>query len=234
MFYEIIKDEEELDKFIEWLPNLEDGQKFYVSLFARKKWGFTEGLTADKNQLKRFTCKKEDLKSKLRKLEIKLGEYTYKDVKINNNSLGVYITPNPRDMHKAGLKTAKEIISMVADGREIFNPQAIALNQIQTSGVKKYFDIDIDVFSSKLDYNTLIQIIKDREVINLDAIEGNIVQTRGGFHIMVDLNKVNNPKTWYNNFIKLKCVEFDVTMNADNMIPLPGCVQADFIPKLIK
>lgn len=233
MFYEIIKDEKELDKFIEWLPELEDNQKYYVSLFARKKWGFTEGLTADKNQLKRFTCNKEDLKAKLRKLEIKLGEYTYKDIKINNNSLGVYITPNPRDMNKAGLKTAKEIISMVADGREIFNPQAIALNQIQVSGVKKYFDIDIDVFNSKLDYNTLIQIIKDREVINLDAIKGNIIQTRGGFHIMVELSKVSNPKTWYNNFIKLKCVEFDVTMNSDNMIPLPGCVQADFIPKLI-
>lgn len=233
MFYEIIKDEKELDNFIEWLPDLEDNQKYYVSLFARKKWGFDEGLTADKNQLKRFTCNKEDLKSKLRKLEIKLGEYTYKDVRISNNSLGVYITPNPRDMHKAGLKTAKEIISMVADGREIFNPQAIALNQIQVSGVKKYFDIDIDVFNSKLDYTTLMQIIKDREVINLDAIEGNIVQTRGGFHIMVELSKVNNPKTWYNNFIKLKCVEFDVTMNSDNMIPLPGCVQADFIPKLI-
>lgn len=233
MFYEIIKDEKELDKFIEWLPELGDNQKYYVSLFARKKWGFTDGLTADKNQLKRFTCNKEDLKAKLRKLEVKLGEYTYKDIKINNNSLGVYITPNPRDMHKAGLKTAKEIINMVADGREIFNPQAIALNQIQTSGVKKYFDIDIDVWNPSVTYDVLMEIIRNSNVINLDAIEGNIVQTRGGFHIMVDLNKVTNPKTWYKNFTDLKNDYFDVTMNSDNMIPLPGCIQADFIPKLI-
>lgn len=233
MNYEIIKDPKELDKFIEWLPELEENQKFYVSLFARKKWGFTEGLTADKNQLKRFTCNKEDLKAKLRKLEVKLGEYTYKDIKINNNSLGVYITPNPRDMHKAGLKTAKEIINMVADGREIFNPQAIALNQIQVTGVKKYFDIDIDVWSESVTLDYLLDLIKRDEVINLDAIEGNIVQTRGGFHIMVELSKVANAKTWYNNFNKLSCDLFDVTMNGDNMVPLPGCVQSNFTPILL-
>jgi len=59
MNYKIIKDEKELKKFIDWLPQLEDGQKFYISLFARKKYGATEGLKADKGQLKRFTASKE-------------------------------------------------------------------------------------------------------------------------------------------------------------------------------
>lgn len=233
MNYEIIKDSKELDKFIEWLPELGDNQKFYVSLFARKKWGFTEGLTADKSQLKRFTATKGNLKDKLRKLEVKLGEWKYKDIEIDNRSLGVYITPNPRDMHKAGLKTAKEIVSMVADGRQIFNPEAIALNQIQVTGVKKYFDIDIDVWSDSVTLEHLIALIERDEVINLEAIEGNIVKTQGGFHILVELDKVKNPKTWYNRFQNLMCPNFDVTMNGDNMVPLPGCVQANFTPKLL-
>lgn len=233
MFYEIIKDEKELDKFIKWLPELEGEQKFYVSLFARKKWGFTEGLTADKSQLKRFTATKENLKSKLRKLEIKLGEYKYKDIVIDNRSLGIYITPNPRDMHKASLKTAKEIINMVADGRQVYNPEAIALNQIQTTGIKKYFDIDVDVWNNSLTWENIQSEIENSEVINMDAIEGNIVKTQGGFHILVDLEKIKNPKTWYKRFTDLACEYFDVTMNSDNMIPLPGCVQANFIPKLL-
>lgn len=233
MNYEIIKDLNELNKFLEWLPELEENQKFYVSLLARKKWGYTEGLSADKSQLKRFTATKENLVDKLRKLEVKLGEWKYKNISIDNRSLGVYITPNPRDMHKAGLKTAKEIVSMVADGKQIFNPQAIALNQIQVTGVKKYFDIDIDVHNNGVALDHLLDIIKREEVINMEAIEGNIVKTRGGFHVLVDLAKVKNPKTWYKRFQDIKCLDFDVTMNGDNMIPLPGCVQADFVPILL-
>lgn len=34
---------------------------------------------------------------------------------------------------------------MVADGRTIYNPQSVALNQIQVTGVKKYFDIDLNL-----------------------------------------------------------------------------------------
>ena len=36
MNYKIIKDEKELKKFIDWLPQLEDGQKFYISLLPAK------------------------------------------------------------------------------------------------------------------------------------------------------------------------------------------------------
>jgi hypothetical protein len=236
MNYKIVKDEKEFNRFLQWLPELEDGQKFYFSLFARKKFGATEGLKADKGQLKRFTASKEQALNKIKKLEVELGSYEVDGVKVNQDSLVLYVTPNPRDMHKAGLKTAKELVSMMADGRTIYNPQSVALNQIQVTGVKKYFDIDLDFKEGKgLSLESLYNLILDNNLINSLAVSGNIIKTRGGFHILVELDKISESykKKWFTNFSQLKDDRFTITMNNDNMIPVPGCVQSDFIPKLV-
>jgi len=236
MNYKIIKCEETFNKFLEWLPELEDSQKFYFSLFARKKYGATEGLKADKGQLKRFTASKEQAYNKIKKLEVELGSYEVDGVKVNQDSLVLYVTVNPRDMHKAGLKTAKELVSMVADGRTIYNPQSVALNQIQVTGVKKYFDIDLDLKEGQeLSNLNLWNVILDNDLINSTAIKDNIIKTRGGYHILVELDKISESykKKWFNNFSQLKDERFTIMMNGDNMTPVPGCVQSDFIPYLI-
>ena len=236
MNYKIIKCEETFNKFLEWLPELEDGQKFYFSLFARKKFNKTEDLKADKGQLKRFTASKEQALNKIKKLEVELGSYEVDGVKVNEESLVLYVTVNPRDMHKAGLKTAKELVSMMADGRTIYNPQSVALNQIQVTGVKKYFDIDLDLKEGhNLSLDSLYDSIFKPNLINHSAISGNIIKTRGGYHILVELDKISesHKKSWYNNFSQLKDERFTIMMNGDNMTPVPGCIQSDFIPYLI-
>ena len=236
MNYKIVKDEKEFNKFLEWLPELKDGQKFYFSLFARKKFGATDGLKADKGQLKRFTANKEQALSKIKKLEVEIGSYEIDNVQVNQESLVLYVTPNPRDMHKAGLKTAKELVSMMADGKTIYNPQSVALNMIQVTGVKKYFDIDLDFKENKgMSLESLYNILWDKGIINSEAVVGNIIKTRGGFHILVELDKISEvyKKKWFTNFSQLKDDRFMITMNNDNMIPVPGCVQSDFIPVLI-
>lgn len=235
MNYTIIKDGEKLQEFLDWLPELEDGQKFYFSLFARKKYGKTEGLKSDKGQLKRFTATKEQAYSKIKKLEVELGSYTIGDVEVNQESLVLYATPNPRDMHKAGLKTAKELISMVADGKTIYNPQSVALNQIQVSGIKKFFDVDIDIIDGeKLSKNELIALIEENNLVNKEAYADSIITTRGGFHLLIEMDKISPEykKKWYNNIAQLKDNRFTVMMNGDNMVPVPGCIQSDFIPFL--
>lgn len=230
MNYSIIKDLAKFEEFIEWLPELEDGQKFYVSLFARRKYGATDGLKADKSILKRFTADKKQLVSKVRKLEVALGTYTIGDLAINQDSLALYITPNPRNMHRAGLKTIQELTKFLVDGKTIYNAQSVALNMIQVSGVKKYFDIDIDLKEGQsLTEAELREWLDDK--INYEAVE-TLIQTKGGFHILVELDKITN-KMWYKNISSDKNTTFDIMMNSDNMVPVPGCVQSNFIPKLL-
>jgi hypothetical protein len=235
MNYKIIKSEESFNKFLNWLPDLEDGQKFYFCLFARKKFNKTEGLKADRGQLKRFTATKEQAYNKIKKLEVELGSYEIDGVPINEESLVLYVTVNPRDMHKAGLKTAKELVSMMADGRKIYNPQSVALNQIQVTGIKKYFDIDLDLKENcSLSNLELLDLTVDK-LINEDAIASNIIKTRGGYHILVELDKISKEfeKSWFKNFSQLKDDRFTIMMNGDNLTPVPGCIQSDFIPYLI-
>ena len=236
MNYKIVKCEETFNQFLEWLPELEDGQKFYFSLFARKKFGKTEGLKSDKGQLKRFTASKEQSLNKIKKLEVELGSYEIDGVKVNEESLVLYVTANPRDMHKAGLKTAKELVSMMADGKTIYNPQSVALNQIQVTGIKKYFDIDLDLKEGQtLSHIQLYDVLMDKDLINANAVDKNIIKTRGGYHILVELDKISEPykKSWFNNFSQLKDERFTIMMNGDNMTPVPGCIQSDFVPYLI-
>lgn len=236
MNYTIVKDKEEFEKFLNWLPDTSENSKFYFCLMARKKYKKTEGLRADKGVLKRFTASKEQALNKIKKLEVELGSYEIEGLKINQESLVLYATANPRDMHKAGLKTAKELISMVADGRTIYNPQSIALNQIQVTGIKKYFDIDLDLKEGQeLSHLDLWNVILDNDLINSTAINGNIIKTRGGYHILVELDKISESykKKWFNSFSQLKDERFTIMMNGDNMTPVPGCVQSDFVPYLI-
>lgn len=239
MFYEIIKNEVELQKFIDFLPELKEGEKFMVALFARNKFKKTDGLTADKTQLKRFVCDKNNIIKKLRHLEVKLGAYTFdikgKSIPINQESLVVYITPNPRNMDKAAKRLDLYMSQERLNDRTIFNPHALALNAIQTTPIqnKKFFDWDIDIKEGQtFDIEDLTTWLEGK--INIEGI-GGIIQTRGGFHVLINLHGVSNEfkSSWFLNFSRGADERISVMKNEDNMIPFPGCVQSDFSPILI-
>jgi len=232
MNYKIITDRKILVDFVyNFLPELLEGHKFYCSLFARSKYTKNSEIKADKAQLKRFISTKERLINKLEQLEIPLGTYKQftknkEAAAIPQESLAVYINPNPRDLKKATFNLGKKILELLQTDRN-FNIHAESLSQIQqSSGKRIYMDFDFD----NADLEHTIKKIKEMDFINLDAC--HILKTRGGFHILVKIDKVEEKykKNWYNAIKSLEGVD----IVGDNMIPIPGTFQGGFTPYLSK
>lgn len=235
--YKIVIDQKELDRFIDFLPYLTPDEKFYVTLFARKKYTTDVRFKSDKNQLKRLVINRQDLSSELRKLEVADGLYKFNDIPIPQEMLAVYINPNPRSMYKSSLELLSRTAKNLRDGLPLGNPKAEAMNCLQSTPSRKlFFDIDIDIVPGEIfEHHELIRWIEDNDIINLNSLE--IIQTRGGYHILIthELIDPKYSKKWYggfNNLINPK--KFSVMMNSDNLIPIPGCVQGNSVPRLLR
>ena len=189
----------------------------------------SEGLNfGHRSQIKRFITKKKFLKDKIRALECKIGTFTEKGNPIPSNCFAFYITPNPRNLHKAGINVIKKSADLLSRGQGL-NPYKIALNCIQTcTGTKKYFDIDTDV---KNNYH--IQLEGDIHN-DLFKFSYEFVKTRGGGHLLINLQDPDLSKRWYQEVESfLQCLDYvqDFQMNND-LCPLPGTCQGNYIPKV--
>ena len=228
MNYRIIQDEQKLLEFIEMLPDLEKSEMYYVALFARKK--YDNVLKSDKSQIKRFTATKDRLFQKIKQLEVVVGAYQSDGIEISQKSLALYIMPNPRCLKKS---SAELIISIAKDLRDgtFHNPQSEALTAIQKSCSRKvYCDVDVDLE----DHALMPQIMEDIKThINEDCL--TFVKTRGGFHVLIETSKVEKKysKSWYVNIVQ-KYADKTMSKPMDNLLPVPGTCQGDFIPTIIK
>ena len=227
MTYKIIEDEQLLMYFVDTvLPDLKQDECFYVSLFARKKYCPEMIWSSDKSQLKRLTCNKENLIHKLRQLEVKLGNYTLGNREVPQHALVVYIHPNPRSQTKAARVLIKKMADLIADDCHGYNVHQEAMSAIQKSiGSKYYIDFDFDL-EDKLEIPFIM--VKIYRWINKDAV--TFVETKGGVHALVKTSLVD-PKyrnTWYKG---IQSLGSDV--EGDCMLPIPGCVQGGFVPKII-
>jgi len=220
--YQIIKDEQKFREFINWLPELKSDETYYLSLLARNK--YNKNLPKDKIQLKRVTSNKEMMFDKVKQMECELGSYQYKGHTIPENTICLYITPNPRSQTKAAKKLVKTLLDLVLNDYNGYNIQAEALSALQVSSSRTvYMDFDFDHIS--------IDEIKPmlNGIINKEAI--TFVKTYGGFHLLVEVQKISKEyfKTYYNAISKLP----NCDVRGDNLLPVPGCTQGDKIPELL-
>lgn len=237
MNYQIITNEKILNDFIESLPDSEKDLVFYCCLFARSKYlkeenkGVMSHITSDKAQLKRFVANKKTLLTKLKQLECPEGSYLqYKqdvpDRVVLQETLAVYMTINPRSLNKATRASVKKFIDMVIDNpSHDFNPSNFAMSEIQRSkGRTDWVIFDIDSKEQKPE-----SLKKEIEDI-LQGGEFKLLETRGGYHIMIKPDAQLN-KRWYQDIHSNFIEELDQT--GDIMIPIPGTFQGGFTPKFI-
>lgn len=220
MTYEIIKDAQLLRDFIDWLPALQEGEKFYCCLFARKKY-LPSMKSSDKSQLRRFLSDKKRLFNKIEQMEVKMGAYKIKGEPAPPESLVLYVNPNPRSLEKAAFDSIIQLTELLKRKNKHFNPQQEVMSAIQKSiGNKVYLDFDID--EKDFDLNQL------DGVLNRSCLR--IVQTRGGYHVLVKLDEIDPQfkKTFYQNMMAL-----GVDQSGDQLLPVPGCTQGGFMPRFI-
>lgn len=225
MNYKIIADESKLKEFINWLPDLKSDETFYCCLFARKKYAHeSSGLKSDKSQLKRFTSSKENLLNKIKQLECEYGTYMSGNAVVPQEALALYITPNPRSFSVAAKNSLIELAKKITSNYDGYNPHQLVMSEIQkSSSNRKYHDFDFD----NVEVNDVIGQLDGK--INKDAI--SVVKTRGGFHLLVDYEKIDKEftKTWYNAISKIEGVD----VRGDNLLPVVGCYQGGFIPHFV-
>lgn len=223
--YKVILDEEKLNSFINFLPCLTEDEAYYLCLFGRHKYDNNFPNTKDSGQLIRsYAFDKEDLKYKLKRLEVPFGSLQRNGTVASNECLATFITINPRSLPKANKELGLEIVRRMADGQLNFNPVGLAFTYLHKAvSRKKYVEFDYDV---KDDYKGHVETIKG--ILPHDSFK--ILKTRGGIHCLVELEKT--PKVnWYQELCKLP--ECDVR-GTHMLTPIAGCTQGGFCPYFVE
>lgn len=219
----IILDHGELDRFIAMLPNTNDDEVYYLSLFGRHKYCPEYPNMRDESQLCRFVATKDRLKEKIMRLECPVGSYCHHGVTVPQEAMALYIGLNPRNLRKANKELLCELARRIADGDSNFNPVSMATTIVhRCAGTKHFVDFDFDDVNP-YDYEQRIAGILSKDTYS-------ILKTRGGFHLLVRLCYSQFNKNWYKQLSALpKC---DVR-GTGNLTPVPGCCQGNFSPFFI-
>lgn len=242
---------------------LNQNEVFFISLSARNKYlsvderqelglGRTEMFS--RNIIREYSF--ERFLKTIRRYEChKEGYLTKKGLPIPSKCIVVYLNINPTCTFKAfnafqtdfnsltneSLTTVltKRVFSL--EGLERFKKLDIELlNNLQRERSKKhYIDIDFDLPIEK--FPTLSRELVKTFVQELDAneVKNFVIETKGGFHVLLkrDTIKYNFNESLKKVSEKAKdCFQdlpFEIVNNKNEMVPLPGTLQAGFEVKMI-
>ncbi len=218
--YQIIMDEQKLKDFIVWLPDHSAEECYFYALFYRAKYSSESKKSNGGNLLFRGISSKESLFYKISQLECPTGSYVRRGEPVSQESLALYIHPNPRNLRIASLNTLSSLVDNIKRGQTTASPHKEALSCIQTSAENKPFIVfDID--------NKEPEIMKRAIKIANNFCE--IIETRGGYHLLIRTANIHLivEKLWYKMLAELSDSVGDMAS------PAIGCSQGNFSMKQI-
>lgn len=253
----IIQDKKEFLKFYDKLYELEKDELFFISLSARNKY-LTEEERLKYSLGRTEMFGREFIKGK----DLELFDYTFKKLEalmsykttsnrslIPEKALVVYFNINPTSSIKAVQvfiqEMQKEMYSLINDldkdndTHRVYsrfkNAKSILNTQFQKYTSRKIF-IDVD-FDTK-DFSIVTMLT---EKLDENNVEYFVIETQGGFHVAIKRGTCSKYvnymlyTSWVKNCDKIaKDIDKDneVIINKNEMIPLPGTLQANHLVKL--
>ncbi len=228
MNYKLIMDEQKLNEFIALLPELKENESYFIILIARRKWNKVAEIPATIKLKRESVLSKSKIIKTIKNWQLELGTFEYNNLIIEPENLGVYLAYNPKNQLKACYTLIEKCLEKIKNNYVGINVKSIANDAIQvSSGTKNFLDIDVDIKNDeKLNY-----IIEDiKKCLGLDK-ELILIKTRGGFHCLVPTKNLNG--NWHSKIIELN-YKSDINIMSDDLVPLVGCRQGDYIPFIIK
>ncbi|MBN2531844.1 MAG: hypothetical protein JXB88_03075 [Spirochaetales bacterium] len=253
-YYNFIADKDTLVRFLQILPPLEKDDVWMFILCARDKYLADEEKKKydlkDTSVVERKIVRYSEIERMMRVLKrfhIQTGGYT--DTRCNPlppECFVLYFTINPKSIMKA----VKHFIGRYLDylfelsgtdkKEEIWEKMKLLDSHIMTdvqsnNSRNKYFiDLDFDT----VDKNAGNKYVK--EFINT-TLKGQseyyVIETRGGYHILITRKSMSDSarKTFYTKVKECEVAgkkelgdRFEVIVNKQEMIPLPGTLQGGF------
>ena len=255
-YYNLIREPEETKKFIKLvMPTMQLNECATVALFVRKKYAKDNPEMAHLSLDNNDACfdrtivsasqkdRDRDFNAKLFRSILKysapFGSYVdRKGQDLPEELLSLYMSLNPR----CAVKGTKELITDLTEecflqtSKSVFvgNLVSRAKTKLQKNVSKKYIaDIDIDVKDE--------DVLKDfRRLVGEWGAEIVSVETRGGYHVLVDIQtmtdvepkwfmKISDLARAYNDSVDKDVVEF----KTDTLCPIVGTLQGGFVVRMI-
>ncbi|WP_372370544.1 hypothetical protein [Candidatus Uabimicrobium sp. HlEnr_7] len=243
--YNFIHCEQQLKQFCQQiLPPLEKDEVIVLFLKARKK--YASELSSDKLLQRRVIKNYKLFMPKLKQFNCQIGSYQDNDEKnIPQNACVIYCTVNPCST----LTATKNLISLYSEylfnlvkkpdqWSNILRIYSTTANKIQSSRARKYYiDIDFDVVDK-----TLGKKYVQRFLDVISEVHHHIIETRGGYHILLlrssltpEIGRKMHQKTHILDSEGKKELgdKFEVIINPETTIPVPGTKQGGFAVRII-
>jgi hypothetical protein len=250
--YEIIFSETELKYFYEnILPPLKPAETHFVSLSARNKLlnkSIQEGIHLGRSEMFNRKIITENswpmFLRTIRSFEVNTGAYkTKSNHDIPSDCMVCYININPSNTLKVYNDFSNTMNNLM------FELSQCAVNKLDSSnvigrinkmyhtmmtcyqrnrGTKHYIDIDFDIPKEKFFIvRNFSQYLKE------NGIEYFIVETHGGYHVLLKRDTIKMNFTQEIKNLNQVFPEYEIIVNKNEMIPLPGTLHGGFKVRVI-